>query len=467
MKTLSTVDWFRGGFVGLSCVAFLFLALLPPFEGLTRQGQNALAIFQLCLSLWVTILLPLAVTGLLSIGLLTLFQVMPTGEVFALFGNRVVFFILGVFVLAAAMMQSGLSKRMALFFLRFFRTSANMLILGVLLTCAFLAFWMPAHAVAAIMFPIATEIARSLRLNPIQSSYGKAIFISLAWGAVIGGVATFLGGARNPLAIGILKEDYDLSIGFFNWMVAVVPMVIILLALAYGVIRIFFKSEIERVDAAQLTLRDEVARLGRMSPQEKRIGVIALLTILTWIFLSNHFGLATIAVLSAVSLFIVRAIRWKDIEGYINWGIILMYGGAIALGSALDKTGAAKWMALHLLSPFTGDPFLLLGAIALVMILLTEGISNVASVAVMLPVAFGFAEAMDINPIIIVYIVAVPAGLAYCLPISTPPVAIAFSSGYLRTYDALKGGGLLILFSLIVFLIGIRFYWPLIGLMPR
>jgi sodium-dependent dicarboxylate transporter 2/3/5 len=303
-------------------------------------------------------------------------------------------------------------------------------------------------------------------LKPIHSSFGKALFLSLAWGAVIGGVATFLGGARNPLAIGMLKEDYDMSIGFLNWMVAVIPMVFVLLAMAYGVIRIFFKPDITSVEAAQSTLGEEVGRLGRMSSREKRIGIMALVTILAWIFLSNRFGLATIAVLSAVSLFIVRAIRWKDIEGYVNWGIILMYGGAIALGTALTKTGAAKWLAMQILSPFVVDPFLLLASIAVVVILLTEGISNVASVAVMLPVAFGFAEAMDINPILVVYVVAVPAGLAYCLPISTPPVAIAFSSGYVRTFDALKGGGLLILLSLFVFLAIVRFYWPLIGLTP-
>ena len=464
--SVSTVDWLRGGFVVLSGVVFFLLIMVSPLDGLTRQGQNALAIFVLCLSLWMTIVLPLAVTGLLSIGLLTLLQVMPAGEVFALFGNRVVFFILAVFILAAAMMQSGLSKRMALFFLRWFRESPNTLTLGILLTCAFLAFWMPEHAVAAMMFPIVIEIARSLNLRPVQSSFGKAIFFSLAWGSVIGGIATFLGGARNPLAIGMLKEDYNLSIGFLKWMVAVIPLVVLLLALAYGVIRIFFKSEIHDVDQAQQILGDEVVRLGAMSSQEKRIGMVALVTILTWIFLSNQFGLATIAIFSAVSLFIIRAIRWKDIEGYVNWGIILMYGGAISLGTALAKTGAAKWMAVQVLEPFTVNPFLLLGGVALVVILLTEGISNVAAVAVMLPVAFGFAEALNINPIIVVYAVAVPAGLAYCLPISTPPLAIAFSSGYIRISDALKSGGLLILFSLLIFWVGIRFYWPLIGLSP-
>lgn len=461
------MSWLRGGFVGISGIVFCLLLVLPPFEGLTREAQNGLAIFQLCLALWVTLLLPLAITGLLSIGLLTLLQVMPSGEVFAFFGNRAVFFILGVFILAAAMMQSGLSKRMALFFLRFFKASPNILILGILTTCAFLAFWMPEHAVAAMMFPIVAEIARSLKLKPLHSSFGKAIFLSLAWGSVIGGVATFLGGARNPLAIGMLKEGYDLNIGFINWMVAVVPLVIILLAMAYGVIRLYYKFDVEKVGEAGSALSKEVGHLGKMTSREKRIGIIALLTILAWICLSDRIGLASIAIISAVSLFVFRAVNWKDIEGYVNWGIVLMYGGAIALGSALANTGAAKWMATQLLTPFWGtDPYILLGIIALVMILLTEGISNVASVAVMLPVAFGFAEAMGINPIIMVYVVAVPAGLAYCLPISTPPMAIAFSAGYYRITDALKGGIILNVISLIFFLLIIKFYWPMIGLRP-
>jgi len=445
-------------------IGFLLLLQFYKPEGLNPQGRKAIAIFILCLTLWVTNIIPLAITSLLAIVLLPLLGVMDTKAAFSLFGNRAVFFILGAFILAAALMKSGLSTRLALTFLTRIKKNPQSLLLSVLLASAFLSFWMPAHAVAALMFPIILEIARSLTLKPRKSTYGKALFLSLAWGAVIGGVATLLGGARNPLAIGMLWEEYGTRIGFLEWMIAVVPIVLLMLFFAYVVIRIFFKIDIDDVSLAEKALKEKIKTLGKITKEEKSVGVIMVVTILSWMTLGNTIGLANIAILSAISLFIFNITPWSEIEEYVNWGIILMYGGAIALGAALYQTQAAEWLAHEALSPFTLTPFVFVVIITAISKLLTEGISNAATVAILLPLGFALGETYNISPVIIVYAVAVPAGLAFSLPMGTPPNAICFASGYYRISDAVKAGLVLNIISWIIFIIMVKLYWPLIGI---
>jgi sodium-dependent dicarboxylate transporter 2/3/5 len=456
-------SWRTLGMIVIFIGFFLLLQFFKP-EGLNLPAQRAIVIFILCLVLWMTNIIPLAITSLLAIVLIPLLGVMDTKTAFSLFGNQAVFFILGAFILAAALMKSGLSTRLALIFLTRIKKSPQALLLSVLLGAAFLAFWMPAHAVAALMFPIILDIARSLKLKPRKSSYGKALFLSLAWGAVIGGVATLLGGARNPLAIGMLWEEYRLRIGFLEWMIAVVPIVLIMLVFAYAVIRIFFRIDIEDVTLAENTLKEEIKQLGKMAREEKAVGIIMVVTIICWMTLSNTIGLATIAILSAVSLFVFNIVHWKEIEEYVNWGVILMYGGAIALGFALDHTQAAEWLASQALSPFTVTPFAFIIIITFIAKFLTEGISNAATVAILLPLAFALGESYNLSPIIMVYAVAVPAGLAFSLPMGTPPNAICYASGYYKISDAVKAGIFLNIISWITFLVMVKIYWPLIGL---
>jgi sodium-dependent dicarboxylate transporter 2/3/5 len=447
-------------------IIVIFLILFSPTpEGLTREGQSALAILAMCFILWTSAAIPLSVTSLVAIALLPLLGVMGEGEAFSLFGNRAVFFILGAFILAGGMMASGLSTRIALVFLRHFDRSPKWLLSGIVLSCAFMALWMPAHAVAAFMFPIVLEIARALDLRPRESNYGKALFLSMAWGCVVGGVATLLGGARNALAIGILAEKYGMSISFSEWVIAVFPVTIILAVVVHLVVFRFFKPEINDVKAAREVLERKVAEIGGMSTTEKKVLVVMIVTEVFWVLLSDKLGLATIAILGAAALFIIHAMTWHDVEKYVNWGVILMYGGAIALAKALEITGAAKWLVTSFLEPYQFGPFALLAVIGLISIILTEAMSNAAVVALVLPIAFELLETgSGLSPIAAVFAVAVPAGLAFTLPIGTPPNAIAYSARYHRLRDSLRVGILLNIIALLTFLLVARFYWPHLGI---
>lgn len=449
----------------LAILVILLILFSPTPEGLTREGQSALAILAMCFILWTSAAIPLSVTSLVAIALLPMLGVMGEGEAFALFGNRAVFFILGAFILAGGMMASGLSSRMALIFLRRFEKSPKWLLSGIILSCAFMALWMPAHAVAAFMFPIVLEIARALDLRPRESNYGKALFLSMAWGCVVGGVATLLGGARNALAIGILSEKYGMSISFADWVIAVFPVTLILVLIVHLVVFRFFRPEIDDVKPAREVLERKVRELGRMSITEKKVLVVMLITVVFWVFLSERLGLATIAILGAAVLFIVHAINWHDVEKYVNWGVILMYGGAIALAKALEITGAAKWLVTTFLASHQFGPFALLAIIGLISIVLTEAMSNAAVVALVLPIAFELLETgSGLSPVAAVFAVAVPAGLAFTLPIGTPPNAIAYSARYHRLRDSLRVGVLLNIIALVTFLLIARFYWPHLGI---
>jgi sodium-dependent dicarboxylate transporter 2/3/5 len=453
--------------ITLALILCAGIVLAPTPDGLTREGQNAIAIFALCFVLWVTGALPLAVTGLFAIVLLPSLRVIPADRSFSLFGSPVVFFILGAFMLAAALIDSGLSTRFAVGFLRRFGRSPRSLIAGVIFSGGFLAFWMPEHAVAAMLFPIVLEIAHALDIVPRKSQYGKALFLALAWGTVIGGVATLLGGARAPLALGILEEHYGLRIGFLEWMVAAAPLAIVLMFAANFILTRVFSMEAGDVARAKTALDEKSRNLGPVSGREKGVAVILVLTIVAWIVGGHGFGLAPIALLSAVSLFVFNLIRWKSVEEYVNWGIILMYGGAMALGSALHETGAAKWIADVAMSRVVGlSSFFIIAIFAVIAAILTEAISNVAAVALLLPICFGVAEKVGLPPQAVVFAIAVPAGLAFALPTGTPPNAIAYSAGYYRLKEAVLAGVLLKMVALALLLIVARFYWPALGILP-
>jgi sodium-dependent dicarboxylate transporter 2/3/5 len=444
-------------------LALLILVQTPP-QGITASGRNALAIFVICLALWVTNLIPLAATSLLAIVLIPLLGVMEPSRAFSFFGNQAVFFLLGVFMLTASMIRTGLSKRVALLFLERFDRSPRFLLIGILFTCAFFALWMPEHAVAAMMFPIVLEVSAQLKLQPHKSEYGKALFLSLAWGAIIGGVGTFLGGARAPLAVGLLQEAYGMNISFLAWAKAAIPVVILMLPLAGLVLALFFRVDVADVKKASYFLREELDRIGAWTLQEKKMGILILATILCWTTFGHHLGLAEISVLAAILLFVLKIVRWNEIEDYVNWGVIVMYGGAIAIGKALAETRAIEGLIMNYL-PFQQIPvFAILVLLAIISILLTEGISNAAAVAVLIPLGFGIANKCGISPILIVFAVTIPAGLPFCLPMGSPPNAISYSAGHYSIREVVRAGMWLNLAAIIVLMLVMKFYWPLIGL---
>ena len=445
-------------------VLYLVVRAMPTPEGLSPAGQRALAIFVLCLVYWVTSVLPLMVTSLLAMVLLPTTDVLPTKETYALFGNEAVFFILGAFILAAALIKCGLSSRIAVAILRRFGHTPRTLLLSLFLMNAFMSFFMSEHAVAAMTFPITLEIARVLRLPRERSNYGRALFLAMAWGTQIGGIATLLGGGRAPLAIGMLHETTGQSYSFAQWTLAAWPIVAVLLLAGWQVITRFFPIDIESVRDADVVIAEKMLRMGRPSAREKSIGFVMLATLAAWIIGGEEFGLANIALAGVVVIFLLRLLTWPDLERYVNWGVLLMYGGAIALGSALTRSGASGWIASVTVTRWAHSPVQVIAFISAIGILLTEAMSHSAVVALLMPVALGIAQQFGIDPRIMAPVVALPSGLAFTLPVGTPGNAIAYSSGFLRLRDMLVPGFVLVAIAWVAFNLTAIYYWPLIGL---
>jgi sodium-dependent dicarboxylate transporter 2/3/5 len=441
----------------------IYLAPLP--VGLEPGGKTAFSIFTLSTTLWVTNALPFGITGLLAVALLGLTGAMPPADAFAAFGNPAVFFLIGVFILAAALISSGLSKRCALLFLRRFEHSPYAFATGMTLAATFGTVWMPAQATTAMLFPVALEVALALRLQPKESAYAKVLFLSLAWGAMIGSTASFLGSTRAALALGMLHRAYGETIPFTNWVLAALP-VVLLGALAIPLIlRAVFPREAVEFSAARRVLEDSVAQLGPMGTRQWKTAIIVALTVAAWVWYGARVDLAVIALLGAVALFAAGVLKWEQAEGQIYWNIVLMYGGAIALGVVIDQTGAARWLITSVMGEVTVSPWLAVAGVATASLLLSEFMSNAAAVAVILPLAFSLGDQLGASPVALVLATTTGAGLDFALPFSSAPNTIAFASGYLRMTDVVKAGAIMTITSLLILLLVALLWWPYLGIL--
>jgi len=431
-------------------------------SGLSAQGWRAIIVFGLCLILWISQLLPLAVTAILGLALLPLLGVLPATETFALFGNPAVFFILGAFMLAAGVIKSGLSEHLALSLLDRMGTSPRRLLLAMLLLPAFMAFFMPEHAVAAVFLPLAWEVVRALGLKP-GDRYAQSLFLAMAWGAIIGGVATLLGGARGPLAMALLQELTGRSFSFLDWSIAAAPLVISMLAI--GALVLLSVTPVQGLDVAVVRKRIEEKRLqlGLLNWRGRVMALLMAVTIIAWLSAGHTVGLASIALISVVCMFALRLVSWQEIQVHVSWDVILLYGGAIAIGKAVAVTGAGTWLVSWLL-PGSAQGLLLLLFLALATLLLTEGVSNAAAVAIMLPVAIPVGLEAGMDPVMVSLAVGIVAGFAFMLPMGTPPNAMVLATGYVKTSGMLRYGAIMSISALTLFAISVWLWWPLVGI---
>jgi len=430
-------------------------------EGLTEQGWNSLLIFLFCLTLWISGLIPLAATSLLGLALLPMAGVLPAMDAYAMFGSSAVFFILGAFMLAAGARVTGLSEHMALALIDRVGSGPKRLLLALLFLPAVMAFFMPEHAVAAVFLPIVWEIVRSLDLK-MGDQYAQSLFLAVAWGSIIGGVMTLLGGARGPLALGMVQEITGQSFTFLDWTLAAAPLVLLMLLLAAVLLLLITPFDNLNVERARESVERRQLEVGNLDMRGWLMGALLLLTVLAWMIGGHASSLASIALLSVATMFGLRLVSWDEIEQHVSWSVVLMYGGAIAVGSALSVSGAGAWLATQLFpAGLTGLALIVVLTIAT--LLLTEGVSNAAAVAILLPIAIPVGITAGIDPLTIALTVGIVAGFAFMLPMGTPPNAMIYGTGFVQRLAMLRFGGMLSLSALLVFVMVGRFWWPSIG----
>ena len=347
-----------------------------------------------------------------------------------------------------------------------------------MLATGFLSMWISNTATSVMMLPIGMAIISVLKDNPDTSQnepeeFAKALMLGIAYSASIGGIATLIGTPPNLIFAGILKELYGIEIGFMKWMLLGFPIAVVLLFICWKYLTGYaYKFKDAEVAGGKAKIGKLLNELGSIGTEEKRVLVVFIVTALLWIsrsFLIQPFLPAIddtiIAMVAGISLFVIPAkegnrplLKWNEAVK-LPWGIILLFGGGLALAKGFGDTGLALWIGEQL-SNFQNLPlFLLILIIAAGVNFLTEVTSNTATTAMLLPVLAPMALAMGLHPYILMVSATLAASCAFMLPVATPPNAVVFGSGHLKIADMAKAGIWMNMMS--IFLISVMVYFLL------
>jgi len=439
-----------------SFVVMILPFFLPPPAGLSVEGFKALSIFVVCITWWITNVVPLMITSLLAIVLFPVLGLGDSSSVYSYFGNTAVFFLIGSFILSSAFKRSQLTLKIALKIANRFGSTSKGLVLSFQYIATFLSLWMSSHAVVAMLIPIIVELAGAASKASGNERYSKLLFFSALWGATVGGNTTLLGSARAPLALAILNTTTFKSISFTHWMMAALPITV-LLSFVVTLVLLKLTPDVD-VENIKSVLRRKSERLGKLTKEQALVAVVMTGAIFMWIVFGSKLGLANIALGAVVALFMLKLITWREVEEDVNWGVILMYGGAIVLGQMLNKTGVSSW-TVSLINPEVLSPLFFITMVVVAGVLLTEVMSNSAALVIMMQLALPLALELNLPPETVAVAASIATGFAFLLPMSSPSVALTLSTGYVELKDTLRYGIILNLASIPITVFVINTLW--------
>ena len=388
---------------------------------------------------------------------------------------------MGGFIIAAAIEKWNLHQRIALNIIYQLGNKAASLILGFMLATALLSMFISNTATAVMMMPIGIAVAKQIATQGARMpAFEKALMLAIAYAASIGGVATIIGTPPNLVLVGVLEELYQEQISFVEWMLIGIPVSWGLLALCWlYLVRVAFPLNKVVLPGGKEEVGRQLQALGRISFEEKLVLLVFSATALAWIlrpFLLNPYLPALddtiIALCGALAMFLLPARRvekpqpprlldWQAAVR-IPWGIILLFGGGLALAEGFKSSGLAEWLAQQLGLLSSLPLFALLLAIVLGVNFLTEVTSNVATASMILPILAAIAEGLGLPPVLLMTGAALAASCAFMLPVATPPNAVVFGSGYLSIPDMVRAGFWLNLTSSLIVTLAVYFLLPLI-----
>ena len=432
---------------------------------------------------WVTEALPMPVVALLPLICFPLLRVSTLEETASPYSNPVIFLFMGGFMLGLAIEKWNLHKRIALNIVRITGTSGNRIVLGFILATGALSMWLSNTATTMMMFPIALSVIHVMKENHKGegniANFSLAIMLSIAYASNIGGIATIIGTPPNVAYVGYIQKKYNYEVDFVNWMLICTPLAIVLLISLYWVlVRWLFPNKIKSDDSTRQLIRNELQLLGPISAAERRVLIIFAGTALLWItrgIINNAQDLfklddTIIAVMCAVTLFICPSglkeesndalLEWSDTHK-MAWGILLLFGGGIAMASALEKAGLIQQLG-HWLGQFSNAGFMLVLITVVVSLFISEVMSNVAQVIVFAPVISSLADAVGMNPLLLGIPMTLAASCASMLPMGTPPNAIVFASGYIRLRQMTKAGFVMNIVAVILITLFCWFLLPML-----
>ncbi|HUQ65886.1 MAG TPA: DASS family sodium-coupled anion symporter [Flavitalea sp.] len=473
----------RRDLISLLAGAFLFILMLAanPFN-VTHEAKIVLAVAALMIIWWVTEAIPMPVVAMLPLILFPLMGIATIKETSASYGDNIIFLFLGGFMIGLAIEKWNLHTRIALFIIRATGTSGDRIVLGFIIATGFLSMWLSNTATTMMMYPIAASIIHVVNENREGhgnlKNFSLTVMLAIAYASNFGGIATIIGTPPNVAFIAFIEKKYHYTFQFVDWLVICAPITVLLLFTLYIVMtKWLYPNRLKADVSTKMVIRQKIEELGPLKTAEKRVLIIFCATALLWITKDiinalNYVKLddTMIAIIGATALFIApsgmnsngsRILEWKD-TNRMAWGILLLFGGGIALAGALEKAGLieslGKWIA-----GFGGSGgFILVVMITVMSIFISELMSNIAQVIVFSPVIAGIADALGVNPILLGLPMTLAASCASMMPMGTPPNAIVFASGYIKLNQMVKTGFVMNIISVILISLFCYYVVPLI-----
>ena len=461
----------------LCIIPFIF----PAPAGLSDPAWRLVGLSAWMVTWWLSEVVPLAATALIPIPFMPLLGIAEEDPIAASYANPLILLFLGGFLIAAAMQRWGLHRRIALNIVRVVGTSPGGIIGGFMIATAFLSMWISNTATAVMMFAVGISLIDYISDHSDDQdkvrNFGVALMLGIAYSASIGGVATIIGTPPNGLMRGFLSETYGTNISFGTWMLIGVPIMLVMLPIAwFWLTRLAFPIRGMQLGSASEVIQEEVKELGPMSQGEKTVLLVFVLTALAWIasgFVERFFGYeysdTGVALIASIALFALPvslkerefALDWESAVD-IPWGVLLLFGGGLALASAFGSTGLAEAIGNGVSGLQGVNIWIIVLVVSVVIIFLTELTSNTATAATFLPIMGAAAVGLGQSPLLLVVPVAVSASMAFMMPVATPPNAIVFAYEGLRIQDMVKAGAILNLLTIGIVFTAMYFLVPLV-----
>lgn len=414
---------------------------------------------------WLTAILPLAVTALLPLALLPLITKSRVEQTAHQYADPIIFLFLGGFFLAAATERWQLHRRLALAVIGAVGTDPPRLVLALMLATAFVSMWISNTAAAVMMLPLASAVLELARREaPADSAHlGRALVLGVAYAASIGGVATLIGTPPTAIFAAAAGKLLGRPIGFAEWMAIGFPVAAILLLFCWLLlVRVLFPLHGKLPGVRELVARERAELGGWTAGQRITVAVLALAAA-SWLLrepktlgtlhlpgLAQLFpGLsdAGIAIGAALMLFVcpisLRERRFTldwETAARIPWGVLILFGGGLALAEAFTGSGLAEWIGRQLEGLHGAPTVVVIGTVALLFVLLTELTSNTATAAMAMPIMAALAPAVAMSPLALMATAALGSALGFMLPVGTPPNALAYGTGAVTSGEMARAG---------------------------
>ncbi|MDT8363182.1 MAG: DASS family sodium-coupled anion symporter [Nitrosomonas sp.] len=439
----STIGWLAGP------ALLLLTILLPAPEGMSVLAWRTAGIAMLLAIWWTTEVLPIPVTALLPIVLFPASGIMTTAQSCVPYATPIIFLLLGGFLIAMGLEKWNLHRRLALNLLIHTGSNPAIVLAGFMGITAFLSMWISNTASTLMMIPIALSLVSELTKTHEHDRFILSLVLGIAYSASIGGLGTLIGTPPNLLLAAFVKQTYGYEISFLDWMLLGVPVVIVLLYLAWWVLHKWaYPVDASKTHLSQDSIANELKQLGAVSIPEKRLAIVFILVAAAWILrvpFQQYFSVmlwlddTLIAVAGAIAMFIIPAgdasgkngalMDWERTRN-LPWGVLLLFGAGLSLANGIEKTGLASWLGEYMSGITMLPPLVMIAGLVILVIFMTELTSNTATTATLLPVLAALALAGDmLTPMLLFAPATLAASCAFMLPVATAPNAVVYATG--------------------------------------